>query len=88
MADESRKSSHSFSPDKLNDAFGFATIVACLDSAKHVLAHPLLRIDPFAASFLVYFFVFRTKMYIDDSAHAFTRDRKLGSGPIDVGSAM
>ena len=68
---------HSFSPDRLNDAFGFATIVAGIDSCKHVFAHPFLQINWFEASFLVYFFIFRTKMYLDDAAHSFDNRRKL-----------
>ena len=77
--------SNSFSPSKLNDAFGFATILACLDSAKHLLAHPLMVIwtNRFPAAFLIYFFVFRSKMYIDDARHVFSHEK-----PVDMWIAV
>jgi len=67
----------------LNDAFGFATILASLEVVRTTLAVPLWAIDGPKVVFLVYFFSFRMKMYLDDSKHQFS-----GRNLIDVGLAL
>ena len=59
----------------LNEAFGFATIVAALEVVRANLAVPFSEVDLWKGLFLLYFFVFRVKMYIDDSNHHFSETR-------------
>ena len=68
---------------RLNEAFGFATIVAALDVIKKTLGVPFSEYELAPVLFLVYFFVFRIKMYADDEGHDFAKH-----GLLDIGVAV
>lgn len=70
----------------LNDAFGFATILAALDGIKSTFAVPLHELDLRAVCLFVYFFIFRMKMFIDDAGHAFKADKPAGF--VDIAVAL
>lgn len=67
----------------LNEAFGFATIIAAIDGVKDVFSKPLADISLVSTLFFVYFVVFRVKMYLDDDAHDFSQ-----GGTLDITIAL
>lgn len=67
----------------LNEAFGFATIIAAIDGVKDVFSKPLADISLVSTLFFVYFVVFRVKMYLDDEAHDFSQ-----GGTLDITIAL
>ena len=62
---------------ELNKAFGLATILASLDAAKHIVAFDIANKGYSVSVFFIFFFVFRVKMYVDDSNHEFDKNKLL-----------
>lgn len=62
----------------LNEAFGFATILAAFDAIERVFVVDLRCISFDQAAFFIYFFLFRLKMYIDDKNYDFKSDGIVG----------
>ncbi len=67
----------------LNEAFGFATIIAAINGAKDVFSVNIVDVPIVPALFFVYFFIFRTKMYLDDKDHDFA-----DGGALDISIAI
>ena len=61
----------------LNEAFGFATILAAIEGIRATFAKEFKNIEIAPALFLVYFTAFRIKMYLDDDGHDFKSSKAL-----------
>ncbi len=68
-----------FTDLSLNEIFGFMTIVAAIEAGKGIFENGPYKTDVVDALFFVYFVLFRTKMYLDDSAHDFSAGHVLNA---------